>query len=91
MNFNTKAASLAAGLAVSVMYTLCVVAVAVAPDASTRFMSYVTHLDLTSLARPLTWGSYCAGLITFFVYSTVLVAIFGWLYNKIVRGRGSER
>ena len=91
MTFNTKAASLSAGLAVSVMYTVCAIAVAAVPDPTMRFMSYVTHLDLTGLARPLTWGSYCTGLVTLFVYGAVLVAVFGLAYNAIVRANVNQR
>ena len=86
MTLDTKALALAGGVTTALAFTLCAVAVALAPGATTAFFSYVLHLDLSDLARPLTWGSYCVGVFTIGLGTAALLGFFGWFHNFLVLG-----
>ena len=61
--------------------------VAIAPGATSTFFSYVPHIDLTSLARPLTWGSFLAGVLAIAVGLAIVAALVGSIYNTLARGQ----
>jgi hypothetical protein len=42
----------------------------------------VLHLDLTGLARQLTWGSFATGLVCASLAVMFVVALLGALYNR---------
>ena len=86
MRLNTAALALAAGITTAVVYAVCSLVVAVAPGSATAVISYVLHLDLTGLARPLTWGSFAAGTVCVSLAVAFVVALLGALYNRLVGG-----
>ena len=87
MRLNTKAFALAAGLSAAAAYTLCALAVAVAPVPLTVFFSTVTHLDLTGLSRPLTFNGFLVGLIWWAVGTSALFALVSVFYNRLAEQR----
>ena len=91
MKLNTRAFALAAGISAAATYTVCAFFVAIAPAATTSFASAVTHLDLTGLSRPITWGIYLEGLVFWSLWATALFALAGWVYNRLTPGKtGAE-
>ena len=82
MILDARALGLAAGTATAALFTLCALAVAVAPAATTALVSSLIHLDLTGLARAITWGSYFGGLLCWSIGAGLLFAAFGTLYNR---------
>ena len=79
---------LAAGSVAAALFVLCALSVALAPDLATAVVSYMLHLDLTGLARPLTWGSFFGGLFCWALGMGVVVAAGAVLYNRF-RGAGT--
>lgn len=81
MRINAKALGFATALGVALAFTVCTLIVAIAPGATTAFLSYALHIDLTSLTRPLSWGGFIAGLLLLTIYFGVLVAVIAGIYN----------
>jgi hypothetical protein len=84
MRFNAKLLGLAAGLAAAISYVLCAIAVALAPVATARTFSYVMHINLSSLSRSLTWGSFLVGMMMFSVTVGLLVSLAGLIYSRLL-------
>ena len=84
MKLNAGAFGGAAGLAAAALFTLCAAFVAVAPGTATGVFGYVLHLDLTTLARPLTVGSFVGGLLFWAIGSALAFAAAARIYNALV-------
>lgn len=82
LTLDPRALGLAAGTAAAALFTLCALAVAVAPAATTAVASTLIHLDLTGLARTITWGNYVSGLLCWSIGVGLLLAAVGGLYNR---------
>lgn len=83
MKLNIWAFSSAVGLVTAVLFTICAFFVALAPRATMAFFSYLLHVDLTGLARAITWGSYFAGLVVVSVVAAISAALAARLYNYV--------
>ena len=81
MRINAKALGFATALGVAIAFTVCALIVAIAPGATTAFLSYALHIDLPGLTRPLSWGGFIAGLVLLTIYFGVLVAAIAGIYN----------
>lgn len=90
MRLNAGAFGAAAGIAAAAVFTLCAAFVAIAPRAATAVFSYVLHLDLTNMARPLTFGSFCAGFLFWGLGTALVFAVAARVYNALV-GRAAGR
>lgn len=89
MRLDNRALAIAAAVAALLGYTFCALVVALFPRAASSFFSYILHLDLTPLARPLSWGSFGAGVLAFAVALGSLAALVGRVYNHLVELRES--
>ena len=85
MKLNAGAFGAAAGITAAALFTLCAAFVAVAPGTATAVISYVVHLDLTGLARPLTFGSFCVGFVFWGAGTALVFAAAGGIYNALSR------
>lgn len=85
MKLDIKAFAYAVGLMSAILYTICAILVAVAPEATMTVFSYLFHLDLTNLARTIGWGSYFVGLIGITLGSALIGAGTAWFYNTFCR------
>lgn len=83
-SLDSRAFGLAAGTVAAVLYTLCALGVALAPEATVAFFSSILHIDLTGLARPLTWGSFFTGLLCWTIGVGIVFAAAGALYNRFL-------
>ncbi len=83
MKLNVKALSFASGIVAAASFIVCALAVAIAPGLTSRFFSYVFHIDLTSLSRTITWGNFFGGMLCFSVGVAILVGLTGWCYNRL--------
>lgn len=63
-------------------------AVGVAPGSTAAFFSYLLHVDLTGLARQISWGSFFAGLLGTGFVSALFAAAVAGLYNRLSKGEG---
>lgn len=73
----------AAAIVAAALFTLCALAVALAPEWTTLAASSLIHLDLSNLARTLTWGGFFVGLICWSVGTWLVFASVAGLYNRL--------
>ena len=90
MRIDTKFLGLATAFVVAAVFTICSLIVAIAPGALSAFISYALHIDITGIARPITFASYLVGIIVVGVSSGVVVAAVAGLYNGFA-GRRAVR
>jgi len=83
MGLDTRAFGLAAGATAAVLFTLCSLAVAVAPEPTTGFFGYLIHMDLSGLPRVLTVGSFVVGLVSWSVGTGLTFALAAAIYNRL--------
>lgn len=94
MRLDTRSFAFAAGTVAAILFTLCSIAVAIRPGSATALASYVVHLDLRGLARPLTWGSYVAGLVFWTIGTGLVFGTAAGVYNRFAEQpnvRSAER
>ena len=84
MRLDSRALGLAAGAVAAALFTLCAFAVAIAPTWTTAVASHLIHLDLSGMARTITWGSYFAGLVCWSIGTGLVFAAVGGLYNRFL-------
>lgn len=90
MKIDSRILGLATALGVAGAFVICTLVVAIAPGSATAFLSYALHIDITGLARPVTWGGFLAGLLLTSVYFGVLVAAVGGIYNRWIARRSED-
>lgn len=73
----------AVGIVTAVLFAICAFFVAVAPETTIAFFSYLLHVDLTGLARPITWAGFFAGLLGVGLGMALAAGAAAWLYNRI--------
>lgn len=83
MRINTRAIGIASGMIAAAWFVVCGLLVAIAPGATSTFLGWVLHIDLSSLARPISVSSFIGGLILFSVFVGICVAGTAWLYNRL--------
>ena len=81
MKLNVWRFGLAVGTVIAGAFTICAFFVAVAPEATAAFIGYLLHIDLSGLARPITWASYFAGVLGVGVWTGLWAGVAAKLYN----------
>ena len=71
-------------LVAAASYLICAAFVALAPGMTSRFFSWMMHIDLSSLGRQITLLSFVGGLITFSLLIGVLGGAAAWAYNRFM-------
>jgi hypothetical protein len=91
-SLETSAFGLAGASIAALLFTICAVAVALAPEASVASASYMIHLDLTGVSRSITWGSFFLGLICWSLGTGLVFATTAAFYNRFLGtgGRGAD-
>ena len=84
MRLNTRAFGMAAGTTAAVLFTVCSLAVAVAPDATTAFFGYLVHMDLSGLLRTLTFANFVGGLVMWTLGTAITFGLAGAIYNRLI-------
>jgi hypothetical protein len=87
MRLDIRCFALAGGVAAALTFTLCALAVAVAPVATTEFLSFVVHYELTDQVRLLTPANFVGGLLAWGTGTAAFMALLAWLYNLAVSRR----
>ena len=82
MSLDSKSLGLGAAIVAAIVYSICALFVAVFPTATTAALSYVLHLDFATMARPLSWASYCVGVVSLSVFVGLVVASAAAFYNR---------
>ena len=83
MKLNVRSFALAVGCITAAIFTICAFFVAVAPEATAAFFSYLFHINLTGLTRPISWGSFFAGLVGSGLGMALSAGAAAWLYNRL--------
>ena len=82
MPLNARSLGLGAAVTAAIIYTVCSLFVALFPSGTSTAFSYVFHLDFTAIARPITWGSYCVGVVSIAIAIGVMIALAAAFYNR---------
>jgi hypothetical protein len=91
MRLDTRAFAAAAGIAAAVLFTTCGLAVVVAPEATTAAASYLIHMDLSGMARTMTFGRFVGGLVIWTLGTAVVFGSIAAIYNRLVAQSGAVR
>lgn len=75
--------ALASGITAAVASAICALFVAIAPEGTKTFFSFLFHLDLSSLPYKLTWATFIGSLVCWFVTISVIFGIGAWFYNRL--------
>jgi len=81
MKLNVWAFGVAIGIVITAAFTICAFFVAIAPQATTEFIGYLLHINLTGLSRPISWPSYIAGVLGIALWTGLWAAAAAKLYN----------
>jgi 2TM family of unknown function (DUF5676) len=81
MKLNVWGFGLAVGAVVAAAFTICAFFVAIAPQATTEFIGYLLHINLSGLSRPISWASYFAGVVGVGLWTGLWAAAAAKLYN----------
>lgn len=84
MKLNTGAVFWAVAFVAAASYIFCAALVAIAPEATSRFLGWAMHIDLSSLSRHITWGGFFGGLVWYSLVTGTLASASAWAYNRIV-------
>ena len=77
---------LSAMIVTAVLFTLCALAVALAPGFTSAAFGYMLHIDFTGISRPVTWCGYFGGVMCLSATVGFAFAAAGALYNRMLRG-----
>lgn len=87
MHFNPKALGLAAGIISFIVSLLCIIFIAIAPNATMNTFGWLIHIgNLADLLgqRTITLANSVVGLIVSFISAYILGWLFAVLYNKFL-------
>lgn len=84
MSLDPRAFGLAAGAMAAVIFTICALAVTVAPGATAAFFSYILHVDLTGLVQSVTLGNFVGSLLSWTIGVGIVFALAGAFYNRFL-------
>lgn len=87
MRLSARSLGLAGAATAAIVFSICSLFVALIPRGTSQAFSYVLHLDLTGLARAITWGSYCVGVVTISAGVGLMMALVARLYNQLAPSR----
>lgn len=83
MRLDIRAFTCAGGLVAALLFVVCSVGVALAPQAAATFAGDLIHADLTGLVRTLTWGSFALGLVVWTAGTALTFAVIAATYNRL--------
>ncbi len=79
---NSRALATSSTIVVATAFAICGALVALAPGAVSAFAGWVLHIDLSTIARPISLANYAGGLALFAAFIWVVVALVATLYNR---------
>lgn len=84
MRLDPRAFGTAAGIAAAVLFAICALAVAIAPEPTTALASYLIHLDLSGMTRTMTFGRFVGGLVLWSFGTGLVFGAVAAIYNRLV-------
>ena len=83
MRINASALGFAAAVVMGVAFGICGLLFATLPGPTAAFASWVLHVDVTQMTRPVSlWNLFC-GIILFAAYVGFLVGLVAKFYNRL--------
>lgn len=84
IRIDARAAGSSCAAIAGILYILCAVAYAIAPDGTLAFFSIVFHgLDLRKIVIEMTWGGTIGGFLVTIVGAYVLTWLWATWYNRM--------
>ena len=81
MRLNTRLLGFATAMAAAATFTICSIIVAMAPGALSAFVSYALHIDITGIARHITFPSFLVGVLFVAIAGGGFVVVVASVYN----------
>jgi len=87
MRIKSSALGLAAATITAIAFGICGLFFAVAPNVTSAFMSWVLHIDITAMTRPVSALNLLGGIVLFAGYVGLFVGLTAALYNRFTAAR----
>ena len=87
MRIQSSALGLAAASIAAIAFGICGLFFRVAPGLTAAFMSWVLHVDVTAMTRPVSMLNLLVGIALFGTYVGLLVGVTAALYNRFTTAR----
>jgi hypothetical protein len=87
MQLKAPALGLAAAIITAVGFGICGLFFAVAPGPASAFVSWVLHVDVTTMTRPVSVPNLLGGIVLFSAYVGLFVGLTAALYNRFTSSR----
>mgnify|MGYP001594117918 FL=1 len=84
MELDKNKFSLAAAATLGVVYVVCAIVVAIAPEFAAQLMSWLTHL-VNLEARVVGFPGVIYGFLQVVIYTYVAAWLFAWLHNRFIK------
>ena len=84
---SSRALATSAGIVAAATFAICGAFVAFVPGAVSSFFGWILHIDLSTVARPISVASYAGGLVLFATFVWLVVAVVSALYNRFTEAR----
>ena len=91
MRLDARAFGMAAAMVAAVLFTICALAVAVAPEPTTALASYLIHMDLSGMTRSMTLGRFVGGLVLWTLSNAATFGGVAAIYNRLVAHFGAAQ
>ena len=87
MRLRPRTLGISAGLVAASTFIVCGLLVAVVPGAASSVFSWVFHINLTGMTRPISMANFLGGLLAFSIFVALVVGGTAGLYNRLSDGR----
>jgi hypothetical protein len=87
MRIKSLSLGLSAGVVTAIAFGICGVFFAIAPGPTSAFVSWVMHVDVAGMTRPVSVPNLLAGIVLFGAYVGLLVGVTAALYNRLTTPR----
>lgn len=87
MRIKSLSLGLSAGVVTAIAFGICGAFFSLAPGPTSAFLSWVLHLDITGMTRPLSVPNLLAGIVLFGTYVGLAVGVTAALYNRLTTPR----
>lgn len=84
MSIKSSSLGLSAGVVAAVAFGICGLFFAAAPGPTAAFVGWALHLDVTAMARPVSFANLVTGMAFLGAYVGVLVGVTAAVYNRLV-------
>jgi hypothetical protein len=89
MRVKASALGVAAATITAIAFGICGLFFLVAPNVTAAFMSWVLHIDITGMTRPVSALNLLGGIVLFGAYVGVFVGLTAALYNRLTAPRAA--